>query len=216
MTKQRNAPTCRGLYWLWVAIVAGWNLAVNASVTEAANFDSSSASGAAASATPQARSAGLLNDWLRKESVEMRAWDIGGEFRMRYANSEGAVPAASTMTATPSGTKPLTSRINPSTDFIGKGLPNNNEELWLREKFHVGYTPVSWFTVFAEARHNNEFWDERVPSPDADETDLQQAYIQLGDPKLFPLVMKAGRQELVYGDQRFIGNSSWSVSGRVF
>ncbi|MFA5192281.1 MAG: alginate export family protein [Verrucomicrobiia bacterium] len=165
---------------------------------------------------PAPASAGLLNDWFRAESREMRAWDIGGEFRLRYADSQGAVPAASLMTATPSGTKPLTSRINPSTDFIGKGLPNNNAELWLREKFHVGYQPVSWFTVFAEARHNNEFWDERVPSPDADETDLQQAYIQLGDPKLFPLVMKAGRQELVYGDQRFIGNSGWSVSGRVF
>ncbi|MBI5821650.1 MAG: alginate export family protein, partial [Verrucomicrobia bacterium] len=165
---------------------------------------------------PAPASAGLLNDWFRAESKEMRAWDIGGEFRLRYADSQGAVPAASTMTATPSGTRPLTSRINPNTDFIGKGLPNNNEMLWLREKFHVGYQPVSWFAVFAEARHNDEFWDERVPSPDADETDLQQAYIQLGDPKLFPLVMKAGRQELVYGDQRFIGNSSWSVSGRVF
>ncbi|MBI5683520.1 MAG: alginate export family protein [Verrucomicrobia bacterium] len=159
---------------------------------------------------------GLLNNWLRKESEAARAWDFGGEFRLRYANSEGAVPAAGTMTATPSGAKPLTTPINPNTDFIGGGQPNNNEELWVREKFHAGYSPVSWFTVFAEARRNNEFWDERAPSPDADECDLQQAFIQLGDPGQFPLVAKAGRQELIYGDQRFVGISGWSVTGRVF
>ncbi|MFA6560353.1 MAG: alginate export family protein [Verrucomicrobiia bacterium] len=184
-------------------------------VAESAGADAGGATTKVVSASAAA-SAGLLNNWMRKQSEEMRAWDIGGEFRLRYADSEGAVPGCSSMTATPSGTRPLTTPINANTDFIGRGQPNDNDELWVREKFHVGYSPVSWFTVYAEMRNNNAFWDQRVPSPDADECDLQQAFIQLGDPKQFPLVAKVGRQELIYGDQRFVGNSGWSIAGRVF
>ena len=186
----------------------------------AAESGSSGAGGPAAKAdaapAPAQPSAGLLNDWLREQSEAMRAWDIGGEFRMRYADSSEAVPSAGSMTATPSGTKPLTTPINPNTDFIGKGQPNDNQELWLREKFHVGYSPASWVSVYGEVRNNNEFWDQRWPSPDADECDLQQAYIRLGDPKEFPLMAKVGRQELSYGDQRLVGTAPWTVSGRVF
>jgi len=39
---------------------------------------------------------------------------------------------------------------------------------------------------------------------------LYQAYLRLGDPEKFPLSLKVGRQERIYGDQRYIGNSDWS------
>ncbi|MCX6908278.1 MAG: alginate export family protein [Verrucomicrobia bacterium] len=175
------------------------------------------AKGATTNAVVVARapvSAGLLNDWMRKQSEEMRAWDIGGEVRVRYANSEKAVPSASSMTATSSGTK--TTPINPNTDFIGRGQPNNNDELLFREKFHAGYTPVSWFTVYGEFRNSTEEWDQRYPSPDEDTTDLQQAYVEFGDPREVPIMAKFGRQTLNYGDRRFVADPPWNNTGRVF
>lgn len=161
-------------------------------------------------------SAGLLNDWLRAQSGEMKAWDIGGEFRLRYENYEGAVRAASSMTTVPAGTKPLTTPVNPNTDFIARGQPNSSDELLFREKFHAAWTPVSWCTVYAELRNSTSDWDRRSPAPDEDMLELQQAYISLGDPTQFPLVAKIGRQEIIYGDQRFTGNSDWSSPGRTF
>jgi hypothetical protein len=170
----------------------------------------------AATAVPAAApaSAGLMNNWLHKEAEAMRAWDFGGEFRLRYANSAGAVPAAGTLTAASPAT--TTAPINPNTDFIGAGQPNNNEELLFRKKFHAGYTPVPWFTVHGEFRNSTEKWDQRLPSPDEDTTDLQQAWVEFGDPQSFPLVAKFGRQQLIYGDLRFVADPPWINTGRVF
>jgi len=43
------------------------------------------------------RGAGLLNDWLREQFPSSRLGHRG-QLRLRYADSEGAVPAASSMT----------------------------------------------------------------------------------------------------------------------
>lgn len=163
-----------------------------------------------------ALSAGLLNDWLREQSPEFKAWDVGGLFRLRYADSEGAVPAASSMTSVPSSGKPLTTPVNPNTDFIARGKLNSSDELQFRERVHLGYTPASWLTVFGEFQSATESWDQRSPSPDQDEASLHQANVTLGDPKIFPLTAKIGRQELIYGDQRFVGVSDWGNPGRAF
>jgi len=161
-------------------------------------------------------SAGLLNDWLRQQAEEMQDWDFGGQVRMRYSHFENAVTSASTMTTVPAGTKPLTTPINPSTDFIARGQVNSTDMLLVREKFHAGYSPAPWLAVYSEMRNSTVEWDRRSPQPDANMAVLQQAYISLGDPARFPLVAKVGRQELIYGDQRFIGNNDWGNPGRTF
>ncbi|MBI5393791.1 MAG: alginate export family protein [Verrucomicrobia bacterium] len=199
-----------------VALVATGFVVVNGQAAVPADAGKPAASVSTPEARPAAKSAGLLNDWLRKESEAMRAWDIGGDVRMRYVNSEGAVSTGPVMTATPSGTKPLTTPVNANNDFIAKGKPNDNEELLLRERFHVGYTPVSWFTVFGEFRNSTASWDQRHPSPNQDETDLHQAYLAFGDPKLFPLVGIFGRQVLNYGDRRLVSDPPWLNNGRTF
>lgn len=180
--------------------------------------DSAGAGGATTNvvSAPAVASSSLLNDWLRKQSEEARVWDIGGEFRLRYENFEGAVRAASAITSVPAGPKPLTTPVNPNTDFIARGQVNSSDQLLLREKLHVGWSPISWCTVYAELRNSTSDWDRRSPVPDEDTLVLQQAYTSLGDPMQFPLVVKIGRQELIYGDQRFTGNSDWSNLGRIF
>ena len=177
--------------------------------------DTVTTTNAVATAKPIA-SAGLLNDWLREQSPEFKAWDIGGQLRLRYADSEGAVPAASLMTSVPASGKPLTIPVNPNTDFIAHGKPNSSDELLLRERVHLGYTPITWLTVFGEFQSATESWDRRSPSPDKNEADLRQASLLLGDPKAFPLIAKVGRQELIYGDQRFVGVADWTNPGRTF
>ena len=46
--------------------------------------------------------------------------------------------------------------------------------------------------------------------------ELQQAYVTLGNLKQFPLLLKVGRQELVYGEQRLVGSFLWNNSPRTF
>ncbi len=145
-----------------------------------------------------------------------KLWDLGGKFRLRYMDAEGAVRSAHTLTDEPAGTKPLTMPVNPNTDFIAQGKPNSTDELLTRVAVHAGYTPVPWAAAFAEFYSTTEQWDQRHPSPDSDAEALQQAYLALGDANRFPLVAKIGRQEMVYGDQRFIGNSDWTGPGRTF
>lgn len=196
----------------FLAFVIASLLPANGTTASAAD----SGAQAPAATVSAAKSPGPLNEWLRKQSEVMRVWDIGGEFRLRYAVSEGAVPADSCMTGVSAGARPLTLPVNPNTDFIAHGRPNNNDELLLREKFHVGYTPVSWFTVYGEFRDSSESWDRRHPSPDEDTCDLRQAHVAFGDPDLFPLMAKFGRQQLNYGDLRFVADSRWGNNGRTF
>jgi hypothetical protein len=170
---------------------------------------------ATSQAKPSAESPGTINEWLRKQSQAFRPWDIGGQFRIRYADSKGAVPAANWFTSVPPSGTTQTTPVNPNNDFI-RGRPNSSDELLLRERIHVGYAPVSWFDAFVEFQNSTEDWDQRHPTPDSDVTDLHQGWMSVGDPKQFPLVAKVGRQEMMYGDQRFIGNSDWVNTGRVF
>lgn len=142
-------------------------------------------------------SAGLLNDWLREQNPEFKKWSLGGQVRLRAEHKENFAIAG----------------VPGAVDFRATG---GNTYLLLREKFHVGYTPSPWVSVFAEARDSSAHWDERTPSPDHDRIDLHQAYVQLGNLKEFPLIAKIGRQEFIYGDERVVGAFDWSNVGRVF
>jgi Alginate export len=172
--------------------------------------------GAAEAASGASVSAGLLNDWVRQQDDAMKAWDFGGEFRLRYEDYENAARAAGTLTSVPTGTKPLTQPMNPNTDFVARGQVNTTDELLTRVKFHAGWSPTSWCTVYGELRNSTSDWDQRLPAPDEDTGALQQAYVLLGDASQFPLLLKVGRQEMMYGDERFIGRSDWSNPGRTF
>jgi hypothetical protein len=152
----------------------------------------------AAPSTPAAPSAGLLNDWLRGESTAFQPWDLGGQFRARFESKQYfAVPNEGAV------------------DFQRTGDPDNNYFL-LRGRLHLGYTPWSWLSVFGEMQTSSSFEDDRSPSPDQDLYMLRQAWVKVGDAKEFPLTLKAGRQELIYGDQRLVGTADWLNIGRTF
>ena len=153
---------------------------------------------ASASTAVPAPSAGLINDWLREQSPGFDAWNIGGQFRARLEHKEYFAVANAGQA-----------------DFSKKGDADNSFGLF-RERFHVGYTPCLWFSVFGEFQDSSAVNDDRNPSPDNDHYQLRQAWVALGDAKQFPLTVKAGRQELVYGDQRLVGMADWLNVGRTF
>lgn len=160
--------------------------------------DAPPAGGTAATAQPPP-SAGLLNDWLREQAPAWEQVDLGGQLRIREQARENA-------------------GAFPNEDFIrNTGTKSKSDAyLLLRETGHIGYTPVSWLTFFAEGRNSTASNDGRAPDPDLDRFDLHQGYVQLGDLKEYPLQLKVGRQEQKYGDQRWIGVSDWSNVGRMF
>lgn len=133
----------------------------------------------------------LFNEWLHASYPETHAWDVGAEFRGRYEIKDDA-------------------GVTPNTDFLA-GIAEGREAFYFREKVHVGYK-CGWFGAFVEARDASGHEDVRAD----DVFDLHQAYVTLGDPKQFPLTATIGRQEMTYGDQRFIGKGDWSNYGRSF
>jgi hypothetical protein len=150
--------------------------------------------------SPVRPSPGLINEWLRKDDPYMAAWDIGVQTRLRYEIRDNFGIAGSPG----------------SLDFRDHGADVDNSFLMLRVRPHIGYTGA-WFSVFVEGRHSSTTGDDRDPNLESDgPIDLHQAYLTLGNHKEFPLSLKIGRQELIYGDERLIGAFGWNNIGRVF
>lgn len=150
---------------------------------------------------PAKPSAGVFNDWARRQSESLKAWDVGGQFRARAEFKHNyAVPG------TPG-----------AVDFADNGPDSQNNYVLLRTKFHVGYTPCEWFTIFGEGRNSSSTGDKRNPNPESDgPVDLQQGYVRVGFGDEYRVFAKIGRQELAYGDERLVGTFDWSNIGRVF
>ncbi len=140
-------------------------------------------------------SAGLVNDLLRKESPGAAAWDLGGQLRTRFESKQEAGSF-------------------PNRDFLD-GLENSNDYLLFRTKVHLGYTPNPWIQIYTEGRDSHSLGDERAVS-ETDAFDLHQAFVRIGDLSAFPLQAQVGRLELLYGDERYVGISDWSNTGRSF
>ena len=152
---------------------------------------------ASAPAASRPGNPGLANEWIREQWPPFNDWDLGGQFRVRYEIKEDGGSF-------------------PNRDFRANGVDNDNSYLLLREKVHLGYTPCSFFTAYVEGRDSSTTGDDRNPNPEADQFDLHQAFVRIGDTNSFPLAVKIGRQELVYGDERLIGNGEWGNIPRAF
>ena len=146
---------------------------------------------------------GVFNERLRANDVYMSAWDIGVNVRLRHEHKDdaGFTDAGSTW------------------DFSKRPVDdNNNHYLLTRVMPRAGYTG-KWFKALVEGRSSYSFNDERYSASAPCEglaerdgpIDLHQAFVFIGNHKEFPVSIKLGRQELVYGDQRLVGHH---VDGR--
>ena len=143
---------------------------------------------------------GFLNDWMRKQNPYLANWDIGGSARLRYEVKENAG-----FTAAGSGA-----------DFRKGGADNDNAYFMDKLLARVGYTD-KWWSFLIEGRSSGTTGDDRNPNAESDgPADLHQAWFTFGNHKEFPVSLKAGRQELSYGDERLVGAFVWNNIGRVF
>ena len=151
---------------------------------------------------------GFVNERLRAADVYMSAWDIGVNIRVRQEDKDdaGFTDAGSNW------------------DFSKRVVDdNNNHYLLTRVMLRIGYTG-KWFNALVEGRSSYSIADERyaaaAPGKGLAERDgpldVHQAFIFIGNHKEFPVSLKIGRQELVYGDQRLIGPLRWNNNARTF
>jgi hypothetical protein len=104
------------------------------------------------------------------------------------------------------------------------GVNALTDDNWFLLRFRIGMTlkPTPWLKIYGQVQDAREWLSDRPDFPgqlgaEGDDTfDLRQAYIEIGDPKVFPLTLKAGRQVLSYGDERLIGAFDWNNIGRTF
>ena len=152
--------------------------------------------------------AGIINEKLRADDIYMSAWDIGINVRIRGEDKDDAG----------------FTKAGSNWDFSKRVQDDNNNRYALtRIMPRIGYTS-KWFSTLVEGRSSYSFGDERFNAtapgqglPERDgPLDLHQAYLLLGNHKEFPLSLKIGRQELVYGDQRQIGHFRWNNDARTF
>jgi hypothetical protein len=151
---------------------------------------------------------GIINDKLRATDVYLSAWDIGVNVRLRYEAKDdaGFTDASSNWDFS----------LRPQDD-------NNNHYLLSRVMPRVGYTAKNW-NFLVEGRSSYSIGDERFAPAAAGQglaerdgpLDLHQAYVFLGNHKEFPVSLKLGRQELVYGDMRLVGHLRWNNNARTF
>jgi hypothetical protein len=143
---------------------------------------------------------GAIDDYL-KEEPEFKGWDLVVNERLRYEDkSDGG-----------------TSHAGSNFDFFSAPPSNNSNQYWLSRLMpRLGYTG-DLLAFVVEGRSSYSFGDDRYTAPapgrnlaeDDGPFQLQMAYVLIGNPKEFPITVKAGRQELTYGDQRLVGNAFW-------
>lgn len=151
---------------------------------------------------------GYANERLRASDPYMSAWDVGVNVRGRGEFKEGGG-------FTDAGQN-WDFSANPAFD-------NNNSYQLVRVMPRVSYTG-KWLAGTVEGRSSYSIGDERfiatAPGKGLAERDgpmdVHQAFVAWGNHKEFPVSVKLGRQELVYGEQRLIGHLRWNNNARTF
>ncbi len=75
------------------------------------------------------------------------------------------------------------------------------------------------YRFFAEGQAAQSFAQSEVNKTNlfVNQIDLRQLFIEINKPfKEIPIALKVGRQELAYGDERFVGPLNWTNTARVF
>lgn len=95
--------------------------------------------------------------------------------------------------------------------------PGNDDTYYLhRLRLDIGIEPVSWLRLFAQGQDSRvgAYNHSPVPSNFADSFDLHQGYLEIKPWEAW--TVRLGRQELSFGEERLVGVSNWSNTGRTF
>jgi hypothetical protein len=104
--------------------------------------------------------------------------------------------------------------------FTGGGFKPGNDDAYLlsRVRINMFILPTNWLKFGLQGQDAHAFWKNQTPlaPPYQDAMDLRQAYAELGDMEKDRMAIRAGRQELAFGDERLMGNSNWTNTARSF
>jgi len=104
--------------------------------------------------------------------------------------------------------------------YSGLAQPFGDEDSYYLQRFRLNATisPRRWLTFYLEGQDARVFGYRRRPIAGTvqNPADLRQAYVELGSSLEGPWALRAGRQDLTFGDQRLIGAGDWGNVGRTF
>ncbi|HEV2424386.1 MAG TPA: alginate export family protein [Terriglobia bacterium] len=102
----------------------------------------------------------------------------------------------------------------------GIGFKPGNSDAYGLTRLRIGLdvTLNSWFHGFVQARDSEVLGanPKNVTSSMRDVFDLSQAYVEFRNGEHGWVNLKAGRQELYFGDEHLVGRSNWSNASRSF
>jgi hypothetical protein len=102
---------------------------------------------------------------------------------------------------------------------IGIGYQRANDFYLLdRLRVNVAIQPTDWLKLYGEVQDSRIFFNHHIANanPFEDSWTLWQGYIQVGSSTSGWADALAGRQVLLFGDERVIGPSNWLNVGRTF
>jgi len=102
---------------------------------------------------------------------------------------------------------------------IGTGFANTSDFYVLdRLRVKIGIQPKDWLKFYGEVQDSRIFFNHHIPNanPFEDSWTLWQSYVQVGSSASGWVDAVAGRQVLLFGDERVIGPSNWLNVGRTF
>ncbi len=87
-----------------------------------------------------------------------------------------------------------------------------------RLRVKIAIRPMDWLELQGEVQDARIFFNHHIPNanPFEDSWTLWQAYVQVGSSTSGWCDALAGRQVLLFGDERIIGPSNWTNVGRTF
>jgi hypothetical protein len=94
-----------------------------------------------------------------------------------------------------------------------------DDAYWLnRFRFDVSVTASPLLSFQVQAQDAQVFGRNAKPDgpPFEDTFDLRMAFAQIGGSGKSPVVIRLGRQELAFGEQRLVGHVSWTNTARTF
>jgi hypothetical protein len=103
--------------------------------------------------------------------------------------------------------------------YEGGSYTADNNQGYLLSRFQLNMdVRFSWFRIFAQTEDARVLGNDAVPAafPYQDTFDLRQAFIELGNVEKDHFAVRAGRQELIFGDQRILGSANWLNTPRSF
>ena len=102
----------------------------------------------------------------------------------------------------------------------GSGFKPNSDDVYMltRVRLSMKIEPTAWLRFVIQGQDSHVFWKNQHPAapPYQDTFDLRQLYFEIGDSEKRTFGIRAGRQELSYGDERLVGNSNWTNDARSF